>query len=267
LPHALSFFLSLLLLLQAGVFTAHGMMVYLDRDNTGSTLLRTDDSGKVIGQAGVQTDPNGLLNMRARYYSPYLMRFLNADPSGFSGGPNWFAYADGNPISKSDPFGLATFGVGLQGGGGLLLGLTGSAGFYVGKTGWNPASGWSSGLIFSLGGGIAAGAGGSGGVFAQFTNAPNVNNLKGPGFDVGISGGEGFVAGIDYVGGLGNTNGDNFPVNTTTYKGLALNLGVGGGTPVEGHANVTGSAGWTTKPWPAAPANPPTSAVIGTRLK
>ena len=100
-------------------------------DQFGSTLLRTDDSGKVIGQAeyssyglttwkqgdmatpflyngqaGVQTDPNGLLNMRARYYSPYLMRFLNADPIGFSGGPNWFAYADGNPISLSDPFGL-----------------------------------------------------------------------------------------------------------------------------------------------------------------
>ncbi len=100
-------------------------------DQVGSTLLRTDNSGKVIGQAeysayglttwkqgdmatpflyngqaGVQTDPNGLLNMRARYYSPYLMRFLNADPIGFSGGSNWFAYADGNPISKSDPFGL-----------------------------------------------------------------------------------------------------------------------------------------------------------------
>jgi hypothetical protein len=44
--------------------------------------------------------------MRARYYSPYLMRFLNADPIGFSGGSNWFAYADGNPISLSDPFGL-----------------------------------------------------------------------------------------------------------------------------------------------------------------
>ncbi len=101
-------------------------------DQVGSTLLRTDDTGKVIGQAeysayglttwkqgdmatpflyngqaGVQTDPNGLLNMRARYYSPYLMRFLNADPSGFSGGSNWFAYADGNPVSMSDPFGLA----------------------------------------------------------------------------------------------------------------------------------------------------------------
>lgn len=100
-------------------------------DQVGSTIARTDDTGKVIGRAeysayglvtwksgdmstpflyngqfGVQTDPNGLLNMRARYYSPYLMRFLNADPSGFSGGSNWFAYADGNPISLSDPFGL-----------------------------------------------------------------------------------------------------------------------------------------------------------------
>ena len=58
------------------------------------------------GQWGIQTDANGLLNMRARYYSPYLMRFLNADPLEFSGGQNWFAYADGNPISMLDPFGL-----------------------------------------------------------------------------------------------------------------------------------------------------------------
>ncbi len=104
-------------------------------DQVGSTIARTDDTGKVIGraeysaygitfwkegdmatpflyngQAGVQTDSNGLLNMRARYYSPYLMRFLNADPIGFSGGPNWFAYADGNPISLNDPFGLEAQG-------------------------------------------------------------------------------------------------------------------------------------------------------------
>ena len=132
-------------------------------DQVGSAIARTDDTGKVIGraeysayglitmkegdmatpflyngQAGVQTDANGLLNMRARYYSPYLMRFLNADPIGFSGGSNWFAYADGNPVSKFDPYGLATIGVGLQAGGGLGLGITLSAGVYVGKSGWNP---------------------------------------------------------------------------------------------------------------------------------
>jgi RHS repeat-associated protein len=100
-------------------------------DQVGSTILRTNDNGGVMGSAeysaygicywkqgdmatpflyngqwGIQTDSNGLLNMRARYYSPYLIRFLNADPIGFSGGSNWFAYADGNPISKNDPFGL-----------------------------------------------------------------------------------------------------------------------------------------------------------------
>jgi RHS repeat-associated protein len=100
-------------------------------DQVGSTIARSDDTGKVIGRAeysaygitfwkqgdmatpflyngqwGVTTESNGLLHMRARYYSPYLMRFLNADPIGFSGGLNWFAYADGNPISLNDPFGL-----------------------------------------------------------------------------------------------------------------------------------------------------------------
>jgi RHS repeat-associated protein len=58
------------------------------------------------GRFGVQSDPNGLLYMRARYYSPYLCRFVNPDPSGFSAGMNFFAYANGNPTSLLDPFGL-----------------------------------------------------------------------------------------------------------------------------------------------------------------
>jgi RHS repeat-associated protein len=67
------------------------------------TLTEKNGSGTVIsaaiysvavtpfrynGQAGVITEKNGLLHMRARYYSPFLMRFLNADPIGFSGGSN-----------------------------------------------------------------------------------------------------------------------------------------------------------------------------------
>ncbi len=99
---------------------------------SGSTIARTDDTGKIVGQAeyspygmtvrsvgdietpflfngqyGVITDVNGLLHMRARYYNPHLMRFLNPDPIGFSGGMNWFAFANGNPISLLDPFGLS----------------------------------------------------------------------------------------------------------------------------------------------------------------
>ena len=48
--------------------------------------------------------------MRARYYNPYLCRFLNPDPAGFAGGLNFYAYANGNPISYLDPFGLGAVG-------------------------------------------------------------------------------------------------------------------------------------------------------------
>ena len=102
-------------------------------DYRGSTVALTDSSGNVTdraeysaygslthrtgstdtpflynGRYGVQTDANGLLHMRARYYNPYLGRFVNADPSGFSGGLNFYAYADGNPVSLIDPFGLGS---------------------------------------------------------------------------------------------------------------------------------------------------------------
>ncbi len=75
----------------------------------GTTTYRTGTTDTPFlynGRYGVQTDSNGLLYMRARYYNPFLCRFINADPSGFSGGLNHYAYADGNPISMSDPFGL-----------------------------------------------------------------------------------------------------------------------------------------------------------------
>src|SRR3989442_11970386 len=100
-------------------------------DYRGSTVAITDGSGNVTdraeysafgsityrsgstdtpflfnGRYGVMTDPNGLLFMRSRFYNPYLCRFINPDPSGFSGGLNWYAYADGNPVNYLDPFGL-----------------------------------------------------------------------------------------------------------------------------------------------------------------
>jgi len=100
-------------------------------DLRGSTVALTDANGNVTdrieystygaityragtndtpflfnGRYGVQTDANGLLYMQARYYNPYICRFINPDPAGFAGGLNWYAYADGNPVSMIDPFGL-----------------------------------------------------------------------------------------------------------------------------------------------------------------
>ena len=52
------------------------------------------------------TEPNGLLHMQARFYSPVFRRFLSEDPAGFAGGINLYAYAMGDPINMIDPFGL-----------------------------------------------------------------------------------------------------------------------------------------------------------------
>ena len=83
-------------------------------DTYGKLLSRTGTS-KVIfgynGRDGVVTDDNGLIYMRARYYSPEMKRFINADiiPGKLSNAItlNRFAYANGNPISFVDPFGLS----------------------------------------------------------------------------------------------------------------------------------------------------------------
>lgn len=108
-----------------------GTLAYYHYDQVGNTVALSNASGVItdrvgytpygaiyqrtgtndtpflfVGTLGVMTDPNGLHYMRARYYNPRIGRFLNADPIGFGGGMNWYAYAAGNPLSKIDPLGL-----------------------------------------------------------------------------------------------------------------------------------------------------------------
>ncbi len=79
-------------------------------------------SGSVIfgynGRDGVVTDENGLIYMRARYYTPSLKRFVNADiiAGEISNAVtlNRYAYANGNPVSNVDPFGLSADNKGVK---------------------------------------------------------------------------------------------------------------------------------------------------------
>jgi RHS repeat-associated protein len=49
----------------------------------------------------------GLYDLRNRLYSPDIGRFLQPDPSGFSGdSTNLYRYAGNNPVTSSDPMGL-----------------------------------------------------------------------------------------------------------------------------------------------------------------
>ena len=82
-------------------------------DTYGKCISRTGTSNVIFGyngRDGVVTDENGFIYMRARYYSPEMKRFVNADVVAGSISNavtlNRFAYANGNPVSFVDPFGL-----------------------------------------------------------------------------------------------------------------------------------------------------------------
>jgi RHS repeat-associated protein len=47
----------------------------------------------------------GLYYYRARYYNPYIGRFLQTDPVGYSAGMNLYAYCSNDPLGLTDPFG------------------------------------------------------------------------------------------------------------------------------------------------------------------
>jgi RHS repeat-associated protein len=52
-------------------------------------------------------DLTGQLYMRNRYYDPQTGRFTQEDPIGLAGGLNAYGFANGDPVSYSDPYGLS----------------------------------------------------------------------------------------------------------------------------------------------------------------
>ncbi len=112
-----------------------GTYLYHHYNNLGSTMKLTDSEGQVIesytygvygellsgdstrthflynGRCGVSTEANGLYYMRQRYYNPDIKRFINQDiltgSLDNSQSLNQYSYVQGNPVSYTDPFGLA----------------------------------------------------------------------------------------------------------------------------------------------------------------
>jgi RHS repeat-associated protein len=84
----------------------------------------------------------GLYDLRNRFYSPDIGRFLQPDPIGFGGDPtNLYRYVRNNPVNWRDPSGLdITLKIEKGGIGGLPPGDWNPAEFgYPFGGGWNPA--------------------------------------------------------------------------------------------------------------------------------
>ncbi len=118
---------------------AHETVYYLHNDHLGTPQMMTDQAGRVVwkaeyepfGKAVVDEDPDGdgmpvennlrfpgqyydaetgLHHNYHRDYDPGTGRYLEADPAGIQDGTNHlYAYAQGNPISNSDPLGLIVY--------------------------------------------------------------------------------------------------------------------------------------------------------------
>jgi RHS repeat-associated protein len=82
--------------------------------SSGTSILKYDEYGiPATGQSSrfqftgqMWLEDADLYYFKARAYSPVLGRFMQADPIGFAGGMNFYAYALNDPRNLTDPFGL-----------------------------------------------------------------------------------------------------------------------------------------------------------------
>ncbi len=165
----------------------------------------------------------GLYDLRNRFYSPDLGRFLQPDPVGFWGGRNLYRYCRNNPVTRWDPFGLddddmppkppekggAPLGGPSGGGGGDGVGGFGN-GF---DPGFVAGSGEDGALLNTCGnvGGVILGydATGSDGPGGNGT-VGGIGGIGGPGGFEGL-GGLGTIGGIGGPGGFGGIGGIGSP--------------------------------------------------------
>lgn len=98
------------------IFDGLGSVLYLTDTNcnivenytydTFGNLTGLPATGNLYAYTSREYDlETGSYFYRARYYDSTLGRFITADPIGFAGGINFYAYVNNNPVIKIDPFG------------------------------------------------------------------------------------------------------------------------------------------------------------------
>ena len=166
-----------------------------------------------------------------RNYRAGLAKWQTADPLGYPDGWNQLAYCGNGVVQAVDTYSLWTLQIGIFLFGGAITSVTIQAGIAIGLS-WEEGFSW--GWYYNGGIGSEIGTSASTGIVFTTTNSRNVGELAGQALAVGISAGEGFVVGVDAV----------IPLNIaeTGYWGLDFSIGLGVGTPAEGHAvyNFTG---------------------------
>lgn len=115
-----------------------------------------------FGFTGQRIDPEtgGMYYYRARHYSPAWGRFAQADPVGYAGGNDLYAYVGNDPLNRVDPSGLIVISLGGSGVVYYIVGGGGGGGVY-----WDTATGQIGGYkTGELGIGIGLSVGVTGGV-------------------------------------------------------------------------------------------------------
>jgi RHS repeat-associated protein len=115
---------------KAEAAVTNGALYYVHNDHLGTPQVMTDEAGGVVwrgvydpfGKASIDGGSSVEMNVRfsgqyydqetglhynwLRYQDPTTGRYLTADPIGLAGGINPYLYANANPLTFIDPYGL-----------------------------------------------------------------------------------------------------------------------------------------------------------------
>jgi RHS repeat-associated protein len=173
----------------------------------------------------------GLYDLRNRFYSPDLGRFLQSDPIGFGGGDsNFYRYCGNNPANSADPSGLD-----------VVPPKKNESG-----TGSGDVSGYDNVPLYSYDGGRTwgpAGNGAGGDNFSSTNGSTNGSGSSSGGNGTGAGGGGDIGGGYNGPASYGSPFGAGTGGSPVGGYGGSLNNGGSAGAPVTSGVGPSGSRG------------------------